>query len=386
MGRQGLLVRLFALGLLALLLAEFGPAWADIGARRVVRCRRSRPVCIPTAFAFVPGGRRVFYTEKDTGQIRVRFIPTGQDTRWTTIPDIATAGSQGLLGVALDPEWSLGPMHRWVYAYHTDEGMEDPATPGEDTPDRNVIVRMRKVGSTLEKQELLAIPDAVVPHNGGVLRFGPDGKLYAVVGDGKVEARAQDPADPAGKVLRMNPDGSVPADNPFAGDPPPGGFIYSFGHRNSFGFTFDPWTGRLWETENGPLCNDEINVVVPGGNYAWGPNQSCGSLPPPRDTNQDGPEPRIMPTHTLVKTIAPTGAAFCRGCGLGPVTQGDLLVASFKYERILAFDLNAARTKLTRRRTLFLGNLGAMAVQRGPDRRIYFSDPTGIWVLVRRDR
>jgi glucose/arabinose dehydrogenase len=357
-------------------------AWGVVRTRRVVRCRPAVPLCVPTAFAFGPRGGQIFYTEKDTGQIRVRNLRTGKDTVWTRIPDVATEGSKGLLGLALDPTWLQGPEHRWVYAYYTDNGMEDPGTPGEDTPDRNVIVRMRKLGGILEQEELLEIAGAAVPHNGGVLRFGPDRKLYAAVGDGNVNARAQDLADPAGKVLRMNSDGSVPADNPFAGDPAPGGLVYSFGHRNSFGFTFDPRTERLWETENGPECNDEINLVIPGANFAWGPDALCGSLPTPHDTNRDGPSPRMLPKRTFLEPVTVTGATFCAGCGLGRRTRGDLLVASYRLGQIWAFNLNASRTALIGRRSVFQGDVKPIALQTGPNGRIYFSDLTGIRVLI----
>jgi aldose sugar dehydrogenase len=388
--RKQVLAAALSLGVLGSLLAVSGPAAArgikalGIKAVPVVRCRAKLPLCVPTAFAFGPLGRRLFYTEKDTGQIRVRNLRTGQDTAWTIIPDVANEGNAGLLGLALDPTWLKGREHRWVYTYYTDDGFEDPNTPGEDTPDKNVLIRMRKTGSGLLKETLLVIPDAVDQY-GGVLLFGPDRKLYVTVGDGDINARAQDLADPAGKVLRMNRDGSVPADNPFAPAPPPEGLVYSFGHRNSFGFTFDPVTGSLWETENGPQCNDEINMVVPGGNYAWGPNALCGSLPSPHDTNQDGPSPRMLPKRTFVQTVAATGAAFCRGCRLGRESRRDLLVASYTRDRIWAFDLNPSRTQLSGKRAVFIGDR-PIALLSGPNGRIYFSKPTGIWVLKRPDR
>ena len=96
-------------------------------------------------------------------------------------------------------------------------------------------------------------------HDGGHIDFGPDGKLYAVVGEGHDSSNAQDLTNDAGKVLRMNRNGSVPADNPFDDSR-----IFSYGLRNSFGFAFDPQSGTLWETENGPECVDEINVEQDG--------------------------------------------------------------------------------------------------------------------------
>jgi glucose/arabinose dehydrogenase len=382
MGKVGTGRALLATVLCSMVLTDAARA-GEVRARPVLRCRPELPYCIPTAFAFTPNGQRIFYTEKDTGQIRVRNLRTREDRLWTQVTNVATGNGQGLLGLALQPTWAGGPERHWVYAYYTDEGLDDPETGDEDTPDRNVLVRMRKDGIDLVTQELLSVADSRPGDNGGVLRFGPDGKLYVMVGDAAVSARAQDLADPAGKILRMNPDGSVPADNPFLDRPEVDGLVYSFGHRNQFGLAFDPRTGRLWESENGPECNDEINLVLPGGNYAWGPSHDCGTPPTTEDTNRDGPEPRILPRWTFGRTVTPTGVAFCQRCGLGPTIGGDLLMASYKLERIWAFDLNASRRTLIARRTPYRGDLGPIAVQAGPDGRIYFSDATGIRLLIR---
>ena len=127
--------------------------------------------------------------------------------------------------------------------------------------------------------------------------------LYAMVGDGHDSSNAQDLShNNRGKVLRMTPNGRVPSDNPFANK-----LIFGYGNRNSFGFTFDPTTHKLWETENGPSCNDEINLLMVGHNYGWGTNQSCGSATPPRDTNNSGPNPRTMPKVFFRATLGITG-------------------------------------------------------------------------------
>src|SRR5439155_15315454 len=130
--------------------------------------------------------------------------------------------------------------------------------------------------------------------------FGPDGKLYVVTGENADPANSQQKKDLRGKVLRLDPNGSRPSDNPF------GTRIWSYGHRNSFGMTFDPRTGRLWETENGPECNDEINRIVKGGNFAWGPNENCNGQSP-QDTNNSRPSPKHLPLRRYSQTIAPTG-------------------------------------------------------------------------------
>src|SRR5207244_583445 len=95
---------------------------------------------------------------------------------------------------------------------------------------------------------------------------------------------------------------------------------------------FDPQTGRLWETENGPSCNDELNRIVRGGNYAWGPHEEENCQPPKPgalETNQDGPSPRIQPKIYYPSVIAPTGAVFCQACGLGSASGGRLFFGAW---------------------------------------------------------
>jgi hypothetical protein len=151
-----------------------------------------------------------------------------------------------------------------------------------------------------------------------------------------------------GKILRMNGNGSIPKDNPF------GTRIWSFGHRNSFGFTFDPKTGRLWETENGPECNDEINLIVKGGNFGWGPNENCNGTAP-QDTNNSGPKPRHLPKTYFQSPIAITGAAFCIGCGLGASVNGDLVFGDWNTGSIRAVNLNATRRGFSAAQRILIG-------------------------------
>jgi glucose/arabinose dehydrogenase len=207
-------------------------------------------------------------------------------------------------------------------------------------------------------------------HNGGVIHFGPDRRLYAVTGERNEEGRSQDLADPAGKVLRLNRNGSRPADNPI-----PGSLAYSFGHRNSFGFTFDPRTGRMWQTENGPECDDEINPIDPGGNYGWGAESTCP------DTNDSGPAPRHPPAHVYNPVVIPTGAAFCDRCGLGSGVEGNLLVGTFS-GTIRLLTLNASRDGVASERVLYDHSSGVLAVENRPNGTIFFSDSDGIHRLT----
>ena len=131
----------------------------------------------------------------------------------------------------------------------------------------NRIIRVRaEVGEALEVDPIITLLPAVTGyHNGGDMAFGSDGKLYAVTREAHDPERAQDPNDLGGKVLRLDPDGSVPIDNPLGPENP----VYALGIRHSFGLCFNPVTGDLWETENGPASDDEVNRIVAAGNYGW---------------------------------------------------------------------------------------------------------------------
>jgi len=217
-------------------------------------------LAFPTNMAFAPG--RIFFTEKETGDVRI--IPDGR-----VLPEpfvhvsVEASAERGLLGIALDPDFERDP---WAYLYYSEAGGS-----------ANQIMRVRAEGNTAgEVDPLITLLPAVTGyHNGGDMAFGPDGKLYAVTGEAHDPERAQDPNDLGGKVLRLDPDGSVPDDNPLGPDNP----VYALGIRNSFGLCFDPVTGALWETENGPASDDEVNRIVAGGNYGWPDQLGSGGTP-----------------------------------------------------------------------------------------------------------
>ncbi|MDP9295547.1 MAG: PQQ-dependent sugar dehydrogenase [Actinomycetota bacterium] len=233
----------------------------------------------PTNMGFSPDGR-LFFTEKDTG--RIRIVENGKllPTPFATL-NVVPGGETGLLGLALDPAF---PRRPWVYVYYTD------AADG-----RNRLVRIEAHGDTGgAPQTLLDLLPATGIHNGGDLAFGADGKLYVTVGETGQMSRAQDVNDLGGKVLRLNPDGSVPPDNPFGSDNP----AFTMGLRNSFGLCVDPKTGALWETENGPTQDDEVNLIRAGGNYGW-----------PAQLGPGGAPKYVDPQLVFPQVIVPTGCA-----------------------------------------------------------------------------
>lgn len=330
--------------------------------RRVVNCGD----CWPAAFAFTPNGKQIFYLERFTGEIRRVRVKSGADRRWGSVGAVDAAGERGALGIAVDPKWGSGKKKtrwkkKWIYVFFTN------ASPLENRVER---LRKGRRGRGMKRQRLATISiTAGSNHNAGVIHFGPDGKLYVVTGDQAVPSRSQDLGDPAGKVLRLNRRGGRPGNNPL-----PGSRAFSYGHRNSFGFTFDPATGALWQTENGPECDDEVNLVLPGGNYGWGAGSSCPN------TSTQGPSP-TPPEHEWTPPIVPTGAAFCHGCGLGPGVEGDLLVGVYGTGQIRNLSLDAGRDDVTGESVLLDHTSGALAVERRPNGRVYFSDDGGIYVL-----
>jgi glucose/arabinose dehydrogenase len=230
--------------------------------------------------SFAPDGT-IFVADKDVGEIKMVRDGEILDQPFATLPIQVTVNETGLLGVAVHPDF---PDEPWVYAYFT----------GADVV--NHLVRIRADGDRgTEVQPLLdLLPATAGWHNGGDLAFGPDGKLYVSVGDGHDGTRSQDPNGIGGRILRLNPDGSVPDDNPLG----PGNPTFALGIRNSFGLCFDHGKGELWETENGPTGDDEINVIEPGGNYGWPEHQGSGGEPT-----------FIAPILDFPQAVVPTGCA-----------------------------------------------------------------------------
>jgi glucose/arabinose dehydrogenase len=321
----------------------------------------------PSGFTFAPSGN-IWYLERGTGRVMRLNRRTKHQRMFFDISKVNGDGERGALGMALDPRWPSRPFV-YVYVTRTDHGVLV-----------NELLRIRSQdGSGAGFRVLFKWRvTSATNHNGGRILFGPDHKLYVVTGENADPANSQEKRNLRGKILRINSDGSIPAGNPF------GTRIWSFGHRNSFGFTFDPKTDRLWETENGPECNDEINLIVEGANFGWGPHETCSGTAP-GDTNNSGPKPRHLPKRFFASTIGITGAEFCIRCGLGSAVNGDLVFTDVNTGLIRAINMNAKRTGFSSGpRVLFdPGTGGTHSVEVGPKHRLYISTPTAIYRLAR---
>jgi glucose/arabinose dehydrogenase len=197
---------------------------------------------VPWGIAFLPGGDALV-AERTTGKVLRIGRNGGRPRTVMTVPGVSAVGEGGLLGLALSPQFLRDSL---VYAYLT-------------TASDNRIVRFKLRGKV--RNVVTGLEKAGI-HNGGRIAFGPDGKLYAGVGDAGNTGNAQDRGSLNGKILRMNPNGSVPSGNPF------GSLVWTWGHRNVQGLAWDR-RGRLWASEFGQNARDEVNLIRRGRNYGW---------------------------------------------------------------------------------------------------------------------
>ena len=206
-------------------------------------------------WALTPADGEIFLTEK-VGRVRVvdNGILVNESVADFHVADVTDAG---LLGITAHPDFEK---NHYLYVYYTYR---------EGNKLWNKVLRITESNDRMVDAKVILdkIPAAEFD-DGGVIKFGPDKKIYIGTGDATNEDSAQDLNSLAGKILRLNDDGSIPYDNPISNSS-----VYSYGHRNPQGLAWDD-KGNLYETEEGPTKNDEVNLVRPGQNYGW-PNQEC---------------------------------------------------------------------------------------------------------------
>ncbi len=299
---------------------------------------------IPWSIAWTPDGM-IFFTERDGN---LRTIQNGIVSEPIFSVDVGGVEG-GLLGIALDPNYSE---NHYIYLYYTYNDFLST---------KNKVVRYVESNLSLSEDKILIdeIPGGPF-HDGGRIKFGPDGKLYITTGDAANADLAQDKSSIAGKILRINSDGTIPEDNPFSGSP-----IYSIGHRNPQGLDWDS-SGRLVVTEHGPsgfygVAQDEINLIEPGLNYGWpdiiGPQTREGMVTPILNTGDD--------------PWAPSGSDFYDGDKI-PQWSGKYFVATLRGAHLHMIDFDLENNKVVSNQKLFDGEFGRLRdVATGPDGYLY---------------
>lgn len=264
---------------------------------------------VPWALDVSPDGR-IFFTERAG---RLWIIDTEGKLHGPTFINVEQKEEAGLLGLALHPDFEHNHL---VYVYHTYSN-------GTGIFNKVVALTERNDQITDSKVIIDRIP-AADRNDGGRIKFGPDGKLYVATGDAKQPDLAQDIGSLAGKILRLNPDGTIPKDNPFPGSP-----VYSYGHRNVQGLAWHPVTKELYASEHGEAGNDEINLIKAGKNYGW-PLEECDDAQFEKAAFCFNP------------AIAPSGMTFAHSNALG--YQNDILLAALKARQLRNVDLATGDT------------------------------------------
>src|SRR5918999_3210612 len=213
-----------------------------------------------TNMEFSPDGR--LFVLEQAGKILIIKNDELLPTPFLTLEEVDSSAEGGLVGLAFDPQFST---NGHFYIYYTKTG--DPST--------NQVSRFTVSATNPDiadpDSELVILDNipADIRHSGGQIQFGPDGQLYVATGDANSRSDAQSLETLAGKILRINADGSVPADNPFIGTPEARGEIWAYGLRNPFTGDIDPVTGRMYINDVGKHRSEEINLWVAGANYGW---------------------------------------------------------------------------------------------------------------------
>ncbi len=307
---------------------------------------------VPWSIVWAPDGRMIF-TERPG---RVRVVQNGklQSQPLFVVPDVDTGGETGLMSVALHPQFQSNQFVYLSYGYTTN---------GEFVR----VVRYRETpnGFTDRKVILENIPSAQF-HAGCRLRFGPDIKLYITTGDATDRNLAQQLNSVAGKILRLNDDGTIPSDNPFVGRSDARPEIFAYGSRNAQGIDFQPGTNLLFETEHGPSGfdgpggGDEVNIIDRGKNYGW-----------PAIHHRQTWAGMEAPLLEYTPACAPASGMFYRGSQL-PQFKGNFFFGCLRGTRIIRVVLDGRR--VVSEENLLEGKYGRIRdIAEGPDGFIYFS-------------
>jgi glucose/arabinose dehydrogenase len=325
----------------------------------------------PTSMAFL-GPNDIFVLEKNEGTVR-RIVNGTMLQQPLLHVNVANDGERGLLGIAVSKTRNNNnnnDVPTYVFLYYTESGQRKSviSSGGSQPAAGNRLYRYELANNKLINPKLvLNLPAMPGPyHNGGKIAIGPDNNVYVVIGDlfGH-RTKAQNfvnGADPDGTsgILRITQDGKVVSSSGILGNNFPLNLYYAYGIRNSFGMDFDPLTGRLWDTENGPAYGDEINLVQPGFNSGWEGVQGfwrpvsklndifagAAVIHPNNSVDFGGKGKYRPPEFTWYQPVGLTAIKFLDSDKLGKEYQNDMFVADFHHGNIYHFKLNQNRTGL----------------------------------------
>jgi aldose sugar dehydrogenase len=310
----------------------------------------------PWGLAFLPDGR-MLVTERP-GELRIVAKDGSKSEPLKGVPEVFAQGQGGLLDVKLDPHFTDNDLVYLSYA--------EPGEGGAGT----AVARGKLGEGSIDDVEVIFRQHPKVSggnHFGSRLAFAPDRKLFVTLGERFTFETAQELGNHLGKVVRINPDGSVPGDNPFVEKKGAMPEIWSYGHRNPQGAAINPKTGKLWEAEFGPMGGDELNIPEPGRNYGW-PVVSWGK-------HYDGrsiPEPTTHPEFADAiyhwnPVISPSGITFYTADEI-PGWNGNLLLAGLSSEAIVRLTLDGDKVTAEERIPM---RVRIRDVAQGPDGAVY---------------
>ena len=331
----------------------------------------------PWALAFLPEGQGYLISERP-GRLRLLDAQGRLHPPLGGVPAVFARGQGGLLDIALSPGFATDRLVYLSYAEADDEGQRAGTAVGRG--------RLKEDLSALEGfrvifRQLPKLSEGI--HFGSRMAFGADGQLYVSLGENNQRATAQQLDKLQGKLVRLQPGGGVPADNPFVGREGVRPEIWSYGHRNPQGLALNPWSGRLWLHEHGPRGGDEINIPKAGRNYGWpkathGINYSFLPIPEAEGATVAGTEP---PHHVWGKSPAISGMAFYSAERF-PAWQHSLFIGALAGQALIRLQLQGDQV-VHEERLLQDRGWRIRDVRQGPDGFLYLLTDAPDGKLVR---
>jgi len=337
-----------------------------------------------TGIAFAPDGK-MFFTEHE-GDVKIMengilvkkpFLTKidkenfpQEDGKTPLYENKFPVESRGWRGITLDPNYEDNHYVYLTRLFKVIDGI--PYEPGYHNQ-HTQLVRVTDVNNTATDLTILIDDVPGREHAGGIIVFGDDDKIYFSTGDNALSVFSQDISKLTGKILRINPDGSIPDDNPFPNNP-----VFTYGHREVFGLAKHPETGNLYSIDNGPYEGDEINLLQPGGNYGW-PVYSGNKLY--TETMVSENENYIPPLKEWSQVLGPTNAIFYTGDRF-PILQNNLLVGTWNLGMIKTITFESNYENIASEKLLFSGYKPVVAIAESPDGYIYFSTMNSIEKII----